>query len=118
MAFDSLISGLVDTAFTTVGDLAKDISLDNEAPGEYNFSTGTVVTTTPGTNPVTIKGIVQSIDRPTGDKPYIQATVLFKTSDVGELDGYDTATFDNNSYKLKSYEDNGYTVTAILTREV
>lgn len=118
MAFNSLISGLVDNAFTAVGDLAKDVSLNNTAPGAYNFATGATTTTTPLTNPVTIKGVVQSVDRPTGDKPYIQATVLFKTSDVGELDGYDTATFDGDSYKLKSYEDNGYTVTAILTREV
>ena len=116
MAFDSLISGLVDTAFGAVGDLAKDVTLVNTAASSYNFATG--ATTTALATSVTVKGVVQSIDRPTGDKPYIQATVLFKTSDVGELDGYDSATVEGHRYKLKTFEDNGYTVTAILAREV
>lgn len=116
MAFDGLISGLVDTAFGAVGDLAKDVRIVNTSATSYNFATGATSTALAST--VTIKGIIQGYDRPDPERPFISATVLFRTSDIGELDAYDRLEFEGHTWKLSTFEDNGYTVTATVVREV
>ena len=115
MAFSSTITNLVNTAFNVAGDLAEDVTFVNESTSGYNFSTGVATTTSTS---VTIKGIVTAIERPDGANPYISANITFRSSDVGELDIYDSATFRGRTWKLKTFNDNGYAVEAVLSREV
>lgn len=117
MAFRSLAQTGVDLAFDIAADLALDVTLANRATSGYNFATGaaTVSATT-----VTIKGILGEVVRESisGDRATIRAEMTFKKSDIGEPDGYDTATFNGDSYKVTGFRDDDYIVVVTMFREV
>ena len=117
MAFRSLAQAGVDLAFQIAGDLALEVTLTNRAASGYNFATG-VATTSADT--ITLRGILGETVRESvsGDRATIRTEMSFKKSDIGEPDGYDTATFSGDSYKVTGFRDDGYLVVVTMFREV
>lgn len=117
MAFRSLAQTGVDLAFDIAADLALDVTLVNRAASGYNFATGVATTSA---NTVTIKGILGETVRESvsGDRATIRTEMSFKKSDIGEPDGYDTATFSGDSYKVTGFRDDGFLVVVTMFREV
>ena len=117
MAFRSLAQTGVDLAFQIAGDLALEVTLVNSAASGYNFANGA---TTTSSSTVTIRGILGEVVRESvsGDRATIRCEMSFKKSDIGEPDGYDTATFSGDSYKITGFRDDDYLVVVTMFREV
>ena len=94
--------------------------VDDVAATDYDPSTGTF--TDPTVTTKVVDAVVVSQGRTLGSSvtsgPSYKLTVLVDKADVGELDGYDTATYNGKSYSVESFDDNLYAVQIVMTREV
>ena len=111
MSLSAKVTAAVNKAFTKAGDLVKSGTLSSKAVSDYNFSTKTTVSTI--TNQ-TVDVIIQSTQKPSGEGFTI--TAIMKSG--VDLSVYDTLTVDTKSYNIVDSSDNGYTIEAILTKEV
>ena len=128
MAFRTLITNQVNSAFNLLQDLAENITFTNISVGDggdrdYNFATGEITKTNPGSadpTSTTIKGVVTKMNKNPSDNTIIEAEVILKSADakITDLDNYDTINFRNKDWSINSVEDNGFSVTVIAARKV
>jgi hypothetical protein len=111
MSLSARVTAAVNKAFTAAGDLVKTGTLSTKNVSGYDFATRSTVSTT-GSQSVDV--IIQSTQKPSGDAFTI--TALMKTG--VDLSVYDTLTVNNKAYNIIDYSDNGFTIEAILTKEV
>ena len=105
-AFRSAKSKSLTDTFTF--SLSDDVNLDDD----FNFATGEF--DEPSAVTTEVDGVVLSAARSSDDTQRL--TVLFERSDVGDISVYDSATWNDHTYTIESYEDNQYTVQAVFTR--
>ena len=111
MSLSARVTASVNKAFAAAGDLVKTGTLSSKSVSSYNFGTRSTVSTT-ATQSVDV--IIQSTQKPSGDAFTI--TALMKTG--VDLSVYDSLTVNNKSYNIIDYNDNGFVIEAILTKEV
>jgi hypothetical protein len=116
MGYSSLVKRQVRNAFSTVKDLAVDITLTANTATGYNFATETATMGTP------VSTVVKGIKLKEGNSKEVNSTILLEmlliSEDVPTPDIYDKANvygFDWNI--VPPFEDNGYTITLKLSRE-
>ena len=113
MALRSTILSAVETAFSALGDLVVDVTLNQSDATAYNFSSGQTETTTVTTT--TVQGILFTEERALNDRHRATNTLILRTADAGNLDAYDSFTVAGRTYALTSYSDNGFTVEIQLS---
>lgn len=110
MSLKAKINAAVDKAFLAVGDLAVTATLSSRDVSDYDFaSRGTVSTA----STQTVQVIIQKTQKPSGEGFSINS--MMKTGP--DLSVYDTLTVGTVVYNIVDYDDNGFTITAILVRE-
>lgn len=112
MSMKKRVGDAVDTAFKACGDLVKDVSLAPETVTGFNNATQTVVSTTP--SPVVAKGI--PIKRTVTDEGQIEVHFIFKAKEV-PLNKYITATMGSETFRITSFDSNGFSVDVIARKE-
>jgi hypothetical protein len=109
MALRNTILKGVNTAFSTLNDLAVDVTFDLAESASYDFTTGT--TTVDSSESITVKGILIKDEKEITDGSGISTLLLVKKSDItGSINTYSYFTIGNKTYALKDYEDNGYVI--------
>lgn len=110
MSLKAKINAAVDKAFSAVGDLAVTATLSSKDVSDYDFaSRGTVSTSTTQT----VQVIIEKTQKPSGEG--FSTNALMKTGP--DLSVYDTITVGTVVYNIVDYDDNGFTITAILVKE-
>ena len=118
MAFKTLITNQVNSAFNLIQDLAEDITFTNNSVSEYNFETGE--TTQVDGAQVIIKGVISKMSKDINDNTMMIAEVILKTEDASavDIDNYDIISFRNKTWNVNSVDDNGFAVTLNVARKV
>ena len=111
MTLSAKITSSVNRAFTAAGDIVKTGTLSNKTVASYNFATRSTVSTT---STLTVLVIIQSTDKPSGEGFTIKA--LMKSGI--NISSYDTLTVEGKAYNIIDFVDNGFTIEAMLTKEV
>ena len=113
MALRSTILAAVETAFSALGDLVVDVTLNQSDAVNYDFASGQTITT--AAESMTIQGILFTEERALNDRHRATNTLILRTADAGNLDAYDSFTVGGRTYALTSYSDNGFTVEIQLS---
>ena len=103
------IRGAITKAFSAAGELVSTASLSNKVTTSYNFANGTTGTTSATTS---VKVIITNKRLVEGRAIY---TAILRTT--ADIDAYDTLTIDSDVYNITDTEDNGFVITATLTKE-
>jgi len=111
MSLSARVTAAVNRAFKSAGDLVKTATLSSKAVTSFDFSTGSTVSSSSSQN---VDVIVQSTQKPSGDA--FTTTAIMKTG--VDMSVYDTLTFDSKTFNIIDFTDNGFTIEAILVREV
>jgi hypothetical protein len=111
MALSAKVTTAVSKAFAAAGDIVKTGTLSTKSVASYNFATRSTVSTTAT---LTVSVIIQSTDKPSGEGFTIKA--LMKSGI--NISSYDTLEVSSKSYNIIDYVDNGFTIEAMLTKEV
>jgi len=111
MSLSAKVTSAVNKAFTAAGDLVKQGTLSTKAVSGYDFATRSTVSTS---DSITVDVIIQSTQKPSGEG--FTVTALMKSG--VNISVYDTLTVETKSYNIVDYSDNGFTIEAILTKEV
>ena len=116
MAFRTLASKGVDQAFRLAGDLLVDVSFINRTAGDYNFADGSIDVS--DDTAITIKGLITKSSKLQAERTILELNILFKKDDITDITIYDNITIDSDNWKLYTFEDDGYVVSAVLRSEV
>ena len=123
MGYKSLVDSQVTMAFNLLKDLADDVTLNKSSNVSFNFNTGAKEEKS---IPTVIKAVVITDDKKSDIHNSIKREVLFKTRSLGDINGYDSMTFENahdthlnGTWKLGPIINNdGYTILAEIYKEV
>jgi len=99
----------VTKAFDAAGELVSTATLSNKIASSYNFLSGNIGTTS---STISVKIIITNKKLIDGVATY---TAILKTT--SNIDGYDTLTIGSDVYNITDTEDNGFVITATLTKE-
>jgi hypothetical protein len=110
MSLSAKVSAAVNTAFKAAGDLVLTGTLSNKSVSTYDFATRSTVSTS---STLTVEVILQSTQKPSGEG--FTVTAIMKSGI--NISVYDTITIDSKSYNIVDYNDNGFTIEAILVKE-
>lgn len=111
MSLRATVQGAVNKAFIAVGDLVSYGTLSSTQATGYDFSTGT--TTKVGPSDSVVEVILQTTQRDSGEG--FSTTALLKSGP--DLSVYDTITVEGVDYRITSFEDDTFVITAQLIRE-
>jgi hypothetical protein len=111
MSLAAKVTAAVNKAFDKADDLVKTGTLSSKAVSTYDFANRTTVSTT---KTETVQVIIQSTQKPSGEG--FTVTALMKSGI--NLSAYDTLTVSSKIYNIVDFNDNGFTIEAILTKEV
>jgi hypothetical protein len=109
MSMRAKVKAAVDKAFVAIGDLAVSATLSKNSSSGYDFASGSIVSTTTTS---TVKVVLESKTKPTGDPTSAQA--LMKSGQ--QVGGYDTLTIGTDVYNISSFTDDGFIITLSLTK--
>jgi len=110
MSLSAKLKGAVDSAFNAAGDLVKTGQLSTKTVTGYNFTNGTV-TSTSSSNSVGV--IITTKENPADGGLSLQA--ILKSGVV--LDSYDTIKIDNVTYNITDTTDDGFTINLTIVKE-
>jgi len=110
MSLKSKINAAVNKAFIAVGDLVVLATLSSKSVTKYDFNARGTVSTVSNQ---TVQVIVQTTQKPSGDG--FTTTALMKSG--VDLSVYDTLTVNKQIFNIVDYTDDGFVITAIITRE-
>jgi hypothetical protein len=110
MSLRSKINSAVNKAFLAAGDLVYEGVLSVKNVSSYDFSSRETVSTN---NTLAVKVILQSSKKPV-DTGFTVSAILKSGIPFGT---YDTLVVNNLTYNIVDYDDDGFVITAILTRE-
>lgn len=110
MSLRNKISKAVDKAFNAVGDIVQEGKLSSKSVSGYDFTSGTVQSTS---STKVVEVIILSQKKPTTDTFTIEAIMK---SGI-DLSVYDTLTVDKMVYTIADYDDDGFVIKAILKKE-
>jgi len=111
MSLSAKVTKAVDKAFAAAGDLVEQGTLSTKTVSGYDFATRSIVSTSSTT---TVDVILQSTKKSYGDG--FTVTAIMKSGP--NLSVYDTLTVSSGSYSIVDHSDNGFTIDAILAKEV
>jgi len=115
MSLKSQLVGAVDSAFTAVGDLVVQVTLTKASASGYNFGTGSVATTNVAN--VSVSGILlDEVKDAEGNRATYD--LYLKAKEVDNIETYDSFEIAGKTYKLSSYEDNGFVIIAKVVGEL
>jgi hypothetical protein len=103
------ITNAVNKAFDAAGELASTATLSNKVATSYSFASGNVAKSGTSTS---VKVIITEKSLADGRAKY---TALLKTAE--SIDAYDTLTVGSDIYNITDTTDNGFVITATLTKE-
>jgi hypothetical protein len=109
MSMKARVKAAVDKAFLAIGDLAVSATLSNNSSSGYDFASGTITTTTTSK---TIKVVLESKTKPTGESTSAQAMMKSGTA----IGGYDTLTIGTDVYTISEFTDDGFVITLSLSK--
>jgi len=112
MSYRNLVKKQVRAAFKLLGDLVVEVTLNQSDATEYNFSDAEVVQSTTATT--VVKGVILSTVR---KGAIIKAKLLLDSEDISDLTDYDSVSIDTVTWRIESYDDNGYAAEVSLVRE-
>ena len=123
MGYKSLVDSQVTMAFNLLKDLADDVILNKSSDVSFNFGDAS---TSQKTEQTVIKAVVTDDDKKSQIHNSIERQVMFKTRGLGDINAYDSLTFENShdihlngTWKLGPVLNNdGYTILASIYREV
>ena len=116
MGYSSLVYKQLLNAFKLVGDLGKSCTISKQSGEHFDFATGQI--TGASLQPIVTTIIQLSKKMPTPDRATITATILIKAVDVGNLDLYDTFTYDGYVWNLISpIKGDGHAWILLVSRE-
>ena len=121
MGYKSLVDSQATMAFNILKDLADDVVLNKKDSVSFNFGTGVKEERT---TPIEIKVVVLDDDKKSKIHNSIEREVLFKTRGLGDINAYDSMTFENahdvhlnGTWKFGTILNNdGYTILARIYR--
>lgn len=112
MGYRTLIEGNLTKAFKLMKDLAVQAVFTKKTSNTFNFGTGVV---SEGTSDHPAKVVfIEDIKRE-GDTNVTARYIMFQTSDVGDINSFDTVRIGDNTYKIGlpvgsgSLKSNGFT---------
>jgi len=103
------ITNAVNKAFDAAGELVSKATLSNKVASSYSFASGTV---TQSNVSALVDIIITEKSLVDGRAKY---TALLKTA--ANIDAYDTLTVGSDTYSITDTTDNGFVITATLTKE-
>lgn len=98
MSLSTIINNAVNQAFEAADDLVKLATLDNEETTSYDFSTGTLVSTS---DSVSVSVVV--IKTSTGENSELMLELIAKSSEF-DYSKYSKLTIDGVQYEITSIE--------------
>lgn len=114
MSLRNKISNAVDRAFEKIGDLAVDATFRNESVSDFNFSSGEVVS---NTQSLVKKVFIEEKINRSQEQPTVVTTLLTKSTGE-DFSVYTAVTIGTVVYNIVSVADDGFLVTATVTRSV
>ena len=111
MSLSAKVNAAVNKAFAAAGDLVKEGTLSTKSVSTYDFATRQTVSTS---STLTVEVIIESTKKPSGEG----FTVVAIMKSGINISVYDTLVVENKSYNIVDYNDNGFTIEAILVKEV
>ena len=108
MAIRSTILSGVDTAFNVLGDLVVRVTLTQRDATRYDFATGRTVVSSSGTT--VIDGVLLAADKRSEDGNRVMDTLILKARDAPNFDIYDNITIGTKTYRIESFENNGFAI--------
>lgn len=116
MSYKNLIDSKLKVAFNAVKDLAKEATLTKKNAASFNFGTGETELTNSET--VSTKIVVAQSAKKSADRNTINAQILLKSSEVGDLNNYATIAFESNIWNFSDIQKNdGFILVANIYRE-
>lgn len=111
MSLSARLKNAVNKAFNAAGDLVKIGTLSNKTVSGYDFATRQTVGKTKS---ITVEVIITDTKKRSGEG--FTTTGIMKSG--VNLSVYDTLTVDGKAYKIVDYNDNGFSIDLILSKEV
>jgi len=111
MSLSAKVTAAVNKAFTAAGDLVKTGTLVSKTVSDFDFATGSVVSSN---STSTVDVILQTTKRSSGEG--FTVTAIMKSG--VDLSVYDSLEIDGKTYSIVDHSDNGFTIDAILKKEV
>jgi hypothetical protein len=98
MAYNALIERNVTLAFNLVKDLAVNVVFTKTTSANFDFNTASLNEVTGQVK--TIKAILFDGKKPTKDATEIVKTIMFKSSDIDDVNLYDTISYKGKIFKI------------------
>jgi len=114
MSLRKKIEQAVDKAFTTVGDIAEEITLKAKTEGSYNFATGQASATTTET---TIDAIVMSVEQKPDAEEILapRKEVYVKEKELTNPALYDTIVINEVNHTIINFTHQPGLITLLVT---
>ena len=109
MSMRAKVKAAVDKAFLAIGDLVVSATLSKNTSSGYDFTSGSITTTT---SSITVKVVLESKTKPTGESASAKAMMKSGTA----IGGYDTLTIGTDVYNISSFTDDGFVITLDLAK--
>jgi len=115
MSYRALVLSQVDFAFASIGDLAEDLTLSPKLVSNYDFATHTTVKDE--SSDITIKAIIEVVNKKDNSGESHHLTALIKASDLSDPTIYTKAIYKDVNYTIiNDWKNDGYLITLKLLR--
>jgi len=113
MSFKALITSQVRSTFASyLGDLAVDVTLQQNSIDTYDFATSRAITTEGDT--ITVKGILTSEEEETIEGKRTVKKLYIPSEDIADFKLYNNFTIEGKFYRVGAFIDDGYVVTVTV----
>lgn len=115
MSLVTRIDKAVDSAFSKLDELAKDITFVKKTVSSFSFTQNSIVESAVET--FTIRGFVTSATKRINGVAQLKTTVVIKTLPE-DLSGYTKVTIDGITYDFTVSDTNDFVTTIDITRRI
>jgi hypothetical protein len=103
----------VEDVFTELASLVRTVTLSKQNASGYNFGTGAATKTSASS--AAVEGLLIDETKAADDGNRALYTLIIRSSDLPDVDTYDTMTIRGNEYHLHEYVDNGFVIEATVS---
>ena len=115
MSYRNTVKKNVNLAFKLIKDLGTDALFTKSSTSEFDFATASPTTTVEETK--IVRAVLVKTGKSKEDASSLVGELLLKSEDLEDPSVYDSIIIDDKTWNIVEYEDDGYVITAKISKE-